>query len=122
MEGAEFRDGELLGGINAGVAAEAVGDDAGGGDVEAVAGAEEFHAEQGGGERGVGGPGEDGDEADGGEHTDGRAERERERVAECGTDEKQGGHFAAFETGGEGDDGDLAILERGEAAVAVGCC
>ena len=67
-----------LGGVDALAAAAAVGDEAGGGKVEAVACAEEFHAEEGGGERGVGGSGEDGDEAERGEEIDRRAEREGE--------------------------------------------
>ena len=58
LQGAEFRRGsEALGGKDPGVAVEVMGNEAGGGEAEAVAGTEEFHAAQGGGGPGAGGPG-----------------------------------------------------------------
>lgn len=47
-------DAEVLGEVDAGVAAALVGDEAGGGEVDAVGGAEELDAHDGAGDGGVG--------------------------------------------------------------------
>ncbi len=103
--------GETLGGIDASGTAAAVGDDTSGGEVEAIAGAEEFHSEQSRCERGFSGTREDGNKPECGKKIDGNAESMGERVAKGGTDEKQRGDFAAFEACAEGDDGEDEFCE-----------
>lgn len=92
--------------VDAGGAAGVVGDETGEAKGDAVVGAEEFDAHEGAGEGGVGGTGKDGDESEGGKEGDGFLKKEAEAVTKGGTNVKQGGNFAAFESAAQGDGGE----------------
>lgn len=95
-----------LGVVNAPGTAEKVADQASDGGKGCGAGTEELVGHECGGDGGVRGTGEDGYEAHGGEHGGGQREQVGKSVAEGGSDVEEGGDFAAFEAGAEGEGGE----------------